>query len=179
MTELITRILNFFGQFKLLVMILPWERAARIRLGSCVKLWDPGWHIKLPFVDEIVLLNTRLRVSDALSQTLTTADGHPLTVGMTVGFRITDPLAALMRMHHPETTISALAASATSGIVSTSVKNALSVAALESHVRSVLVRETPYEVDFVRVKNYAFVRTYRLLNDPGYSTSVSIEERKL
>jgi len=179
MTELITRIMNFFAQFKLLVMILPWERAARIRLGSRMVLWDPGWHVRLPFIDEVVLLNTRLRVADALAQTLTTSDGHALTVGLTVGFRITDPLAALMKMHHPESSISALAASAVASVVSEAPKASLSVRKVEEHVAEYLRRETPYELDFVRVKNFAFVRTYRILNDPGYSTSVSIDERKL
>jgi regulator of protease activity HflC (stomatin/prohibitin superfamily) len=177
-TELLSRIMSFFGQFKLLVMIMPWERAARIRLGSRVMLWDPGWHVKLPFVDEVVLLNTRLRVADSGSQTLTTVDGHTLTVGLMIGFRIVDPLAALLKMHHPEASIAALASSAVADAVSTTRKERLSVHVIEGRVAAALA-DAPYAVDFVKVRNYAFVRTYRLLNDPGYTNQLMIEDRKL
>jgi len=180
MTELLTRIMNFFGQFKLLVMVLPWERAARIRLGSRVALWEPGWHIKLPFIDEIVPMNTRLRVADTGSQTLTTSDGATLTIGLQVGFRIANPLDALLRMQHPETSCSAIAASVAASIVSTTTRALLSVSALEVHVLEALQRDTPYVFEFVRVRDFAYARTYRLLNENAYrSGGVQIEERKL
>lgn len=178
MTELITRILNFFGQFKLLLMILPWERAVRVRLGSRVRVWDPGWHIRLPFIDEVFLFNTRLRVADTGAQTLTTLDGHTLTVQIVVGFRIDDPLAAMLKMHNPEGTLAALVGSALAGIVSTSARADLSVTVIETRALAG-VADSPYAIDFVKVRTFACVRTYRLLNDPGWASSVTIEERKL
>jgi len=178
MTELITRILNFLGQFKLLVIILPWERAARVRLGSRVVVWEPGWHIKLPFIDEIVPVNTRLRVADTGSQTLTVADGRVLTIGMNIGFRIPDPLSALMKMQHPESSCSALAGSVVAAMVC--VEQSLTPSAVEGHVLAALRRETPYEIEFVRVRDFAYARAIRLLHENYYrSALVSIEERKL
>lgn len=178
MTELITRILNFIGQFKLLVFILPWERAVRVRLGSRVKLWEPGWHIKFPFIDEVSLFNTRMRVADTGAQTLTTKDGHTLTVQLVIGFRITDPLAAMLKMHNPESSLAALVGSALAGIVSSSTRADLSVARVEARALADIA-DAPYEIDFVKVRTFACVRTYRLLNDPGWASSVTIEERKL
>lgn len=178
MTELITRILNFIGQFKLLVIILPWERAARVRLGSRVVVWEPGWHIKLPFVDEIVPVNTRLRIADTGSQTLTAADGRVLTVGIAIGFRIPDPLAALLKMQHPESSCSAIAGSAVAGLVCGAKEP--SPAAVEEYVLETLRRETPYEIEFVRVRDFAFARALRLMHENYYrSALVNIEERKL
>lgn len=178
MTELITRILNFLGQFKLLVIILPWERAARVRLGSRVVVWEPGWHIKLPFIDEIVPVNTRLRVADTGSQTLTTLDGRVLTIGLAIGFRIPDPLAALMKMQHPESSCSAIAGSVVADLVWREAN--LSPSTVEAHVLEALRRETPYEIDFVRVRDFAYARALRLLHENYYrSAMVQIEERKL
>lgn len=180
MTELLTRIMNFFGQFKLFVMIMPWERAARIRLGSRVVIWESGWHIKLPFVDEVVPMNTRLRIADTGTQTLTTRDGMTLTVGLAIGFRIDDPLDVLLRMQHPESSCSALAASVAASIVSATTRAALSVVLLETHVLAALRQDTPYTFDFVRVRDFAYARTYRLLNENAYrGGGVTIEERKL
>lgn len=179
MSELITRILNFIGQFKLLVIILPWERAVRIRLGNRVAVWEPGWHIKLPFLDEIVPVNNRLRLGDTGAQTLTTVDGKTFTVGMTLGFRIADPLTALMRMQSPENSCSAIAASVVAALVSSSQSCDLSVESIEAHVLEKLRKETPYELEFVRVRDLAYARVIRLLHDNGYQRTAIIEERKL
>src|SRR5262245_3187118 len=117
MGEFFTWIANFFRQFKLLTIILPWERAARVRLGNRVIVWEPGWHIRLPFLDHVEPLNTRLRIADAGMQTLTTLDDKTLTVGVVIGFRIADPLAALLKMQHPESSCSAIASSSIAAVV--------------------------------------------------------------
>lgn len=179
MNQLFEWLMNFFRQFKLLAIVLPWERAARIRLGNRVKVWEPGLHLRLPFIDHVEPLNTRLRIADVGAQTLTTADGHTLTIGLVVGFKISDPLAALLKMHHPESSCSAIASSAVAGIVGKTQRMFLSAEAVEQHVLESVARETTYEIEFVRVRNFAYARTYRLLNDNGYSCGVSIEERKL
>ena len=179
MTELFQWIMNFFREFKLLTIVLPWERAARIRLGNRVKVWEPGWHLRLPFVDHIEPLNTRLRIADVGSQTLTTSDGHTLTIGLIVGFRISDPLAALLTMHHPESSCGAIASSSVAKFVCATPRLSLAADGIENHVLAALKEETSYDLDFVRVRNFAFTKTYRLLNDNGYACGVSIEERKL
>ena len=180
MTELLTRVMNFFGQFKLLVTILPWERAARVRLGSRGVVWEPGWHIKWPFIDEVCPINSRLRIADTGSQTLTTLDGATLTVDLRIGFYIADPLTALLRMQQPELSCAAIAGSVAAGAVSTTTRRDLSVSSLEEHVLTALRRDTPYTFDFVRVRDFAYARTYRLLNQNGYAGSAAhIEDRKL
>jgi regulator of protease activity HflC (stomatin/prohibitin superfamily) len=180
MAEFFTWIMNFVREFKLLTIIMPWERAARIRLGSRVAVWEPGWHIRLPFIDEVIPLNTRLRIADTGSQTLTTPDGHTLTVGISVGFRIQDPLAAMLKMQHPENACSAIAASVVAALVSITPRGSLLVGTIEEHVRAELVKETTYEFDFIRVRDFAYARAFRLLNENCYrSASVTIEERKL
>jgi membrane protease subunit HflC len=179
MAEFFTWIMNFLREFKLLTIIMPWERAARVRLGSRVALWEPGWHIKIPFIDEIVLLNTRLRVADAGSQTLTTRDGKVLTIRVAIGFRIEDPLKALLKMQSPEASCGAIAASTAAEVVSQADSSALRIADIETHIAEALQRETTYEFDFIRVRDFAYCRTYRLLNDNGYNVGVHLDERKV
>ncbi len=179
MTEFFTWIMNFFREFKLLVIVMPWERAARIRLGSRVIVWEPGWYLKLPFIDEVLPLNTRLRVADTGSQTLTTQDGHTLTVGLNIGFRISDPLAALLKMQYPENSCAAIASSVVASLVSFNSRTFLTVEMIEAHVLKSLKEETTYEFDFVRVRDFAYARAFRLMTENCYRSAVSIEERKL
>lgn len=180
MTELFTRIFNFFSNFKLMFVVLPWERAARVRLGKHVRLLDAGWHVRLPFVDEVFPLNTRLRIADTGQQTLTTADGHAATFGLQIGFRITDPLRALLAMQHPEQSCAAIASSALARVVSETARSALCVAMVEARVSETLAAEAPYDVDFVRIRDFVFARTYRVLNENNYrDVGVRIEERKV
>jgi regulator of protease activity HflC (stomatin/prohibitin superfamily) len=159
-------------------VVLPWERAIRVRLGNRVKIWEPGWHIRFPFVDEIQVLNTRLRIADSGAQTLTTSDGYTLTISLTIGFSIVDPERAMLRMHHPERACGCLANSVISELVVSTARAALHPSAIEAHVLEKLRTEEGYEFEFVRVTDFAFTRTYRLLNDNGYQRGMVIEERK-
>lgn len=180
MTEFFTWIMNFVREFKFLIIVLPWEAVIRVRLGKHIALLPPGWHVRLPFIDTVQSLNTRLRVAATGGQTLTTRDGHALTVALSVGFHIHDPFGAMMRMHHPETTCASLAASYVSAIVCAANRADLTPTQIENAVHGMLATEAGYTFEFVRVTDFAYARTYRLLNDNFYRGSgVTIEERKL
>lgn len=172
-------LMSFFREFKILAIVLPWERAIRVRLGNRVTIWEPGWHIRLPFIDELQVLNTRLRIASAGSQTLTTIDGHALTVGVTIGFSIRDPALAMLRMHHPEACCSCLATSVVAELVAGATRDGLRPAAIEAHVLSKLQLEPGYDFEFVRVTDFAYARTYRILNENTYRQTFNIEDRKL
>lgn len=179
MTEFFNWLMGFFREFKVLAIVLPWERAIRVRLGNRVTIWEPGWHLRLPFIDEIQVLNTRLRIACGGTQTLTTKDGHALTVSVTIGFSITDPAKAMLRMHHPEGVSSSLATSVVAELVAGTDRADLRPAHIEVHVLERLRSEAGYEFEFVRVTDFAYARTYRLLNENSYRTQFTIEERKL
>lgn len=179
MTQILEWIMGFFREFKFLVTVPPWERGLRVRLGNRVQLWEPGVHLRLPFVDAVSITNSRLRISDSDSQTLTTSDGHAFVVAMSVGFRIDDPLVASMRMHNPEGTIRALTGSVVASIVSTSTREALTVALIEQHVLQALEKESAgYAFEFVRVVDFAYAPVFRVLQHSSYRCGLAIEDRK-
>lgn len=179
MSALFEWLMNFFREFKILAVVLPWERAIRVRLGNRVVIWEPGWHIRLPFIDDLQVVNTRLRIASAGAQTLTTADGHTLTVSVTLGFQIVDPALAMLRMHHPEASCSCLAASVVSELVAKTKRADLLPASIEKHVLERLLVEPGYTFEFVRIIDFAYARTFRLLNENFYRSAVTIEERKI
>jgi regulator of protease activity HflC (stomatin/prohibitin superfamily) len=179
MGQFLEWLMAWFREFKFFVTILPWERAIRVRLGNRVKLWEPGWHIKLPFVDNVTVINTRLRISVGNMQTLTTADGKCLTIGVAVGFFIKDPCKAMLRMHAPEQSISALTESVVSQVVTETQAKDLTTIKIEEFVIERLQEQDGYEFEFVKVSDFAYTRTYRLLNDNAYRGGFTIDERKL
>ena len=179
MTELFSWLVKFIQEFRLLVVVLPWERAIRVRCGNRVTTLEPGVHTKIPFFDEIHVINTRLRIATTGAQTLTTADGHTLTIAVALGFKIDDPIRAMLRMHAPETSCAALASSVVADLVSTAERALLRVHDVEECVRTLLAKEGGYTFEFVRVTDFAYARTFRLLQDTFYRGSFSIDDRKL
>lgn len=115
-------LVDLIKQFRFTVCVMPWERGIRVRLGNRTRVLDPGWHWCLPIVDVVSLQSTRLRLGGAGPTTISTSDGHILTLSMTIGFSILDPLAAAMRMDKPEMACASLASSIAAGTVSRQIQ---------------------------------------------------------
>lgn len=180
MTDLIQKIADFLRSFWPLFTVLAWERAVRVRFGRNIALLEPGVHFRVPFFDTITLFNNRLRVLHTDPQTLTTADGAVLTVSVTIGFRITDPLAAAMRHHAPEYAIRSVALGMIADAVIGRARSAITPGGVASEVLAALrASGGGYEYDICAVSDFGYVKTYRLLNSQGSQGWSIAEERKL
>lgn len=179
MTEFFQWLMGFVREFRVLVTILPWEIGVRTRLGNRIAVWQPGLHIKLPFIDDVRPVNTRLRIAHAGDQTITTLDGKVLTVSMAIGFLILDPVAALLRLHDPEASCAALAQSATADFVGRRLAVDVKARDLEAHALAFIKDNSAgYSFEFARVTDFAYIRTYRILNEAQYRKGeLSITDR--
>lgn len=165
-------IANFLGEMRWWVIILPWETAIRIRLGKDVTPWGPGWHVRIPFVDEVRMANTRLRIGSVPPQTLTTVDGKTITVASMVAFRIDDLEAALLTLQQPEVMAAAFAQAAVAEYIQARNVRDIDVGALEEASRKSLDRfakDRGLAIEWVRIVDFAVVKTYRLLQDQGHN----------
>lgn len=176
MSGFIDWITNLFRQVKCWTIVLPWERAVRIRLGKHVRILEPGFHVRIPIIDEVRVYNNRLRICSFPCITVTTRDGKTVTAAGLVGFRIVDPLASLMTLREPETTCSALAMSAVAKFILASRFETLKASEVECVAVAAITSAAPGIIfDFVRLTDFASVRTYRLLQDswrPGTATEI-------
>lgn len=154
-------------QVKLWAVIAPWERGIRVRLGKNAALLEPGVHLRIPLVDEIILFNNRLRIATFPGQTIRTADGHTVTVAGNVGFRIDDPLRAMLSLQQPEYSCAAVVQTSVSSYVTTRGYEEIDVAEMESQACEELARIADgLAIEFVRLTDFAPVsRTFRLLGD--------------
>lgn len=158
---------NFFQGSRPWQVVMPWERALRVRLGKRTILWEPGFHWRIPFVDEVRIVNTRLRIASVPCITVTTTDGKTVTVAGCVGFRIFDPFQTLLTIQHPEDAASALAQAAVAKYIASRRVAELSMEQMEQTALDALTTSSMAGLafEFVRVVDFAVVRTFRLLQE--------------
>lgn len=179
MNEIVNFIKQFIGIFKIWVIVAPWEQAARIRLGKYITPLASGIHLKLPFIDTVILESIRFRVSCNDRQTVTCRDGKSITFSVSIGYSIDNVITLYNTLHHGEDTIRNLVRSISSDYVASIVSGNFSMEELKRHVDTTLSLEK-YGLSnvVIFVSDFAFVKAYRLIGDytPGnYGTALALE----
>ena len=135
-------------------------------MGRNPKLLSPGLHWKLPFFDAVFSHSVRRRYSTFGPQTVTTLDGHTLTIGGAVAYSIKDLLDLFDRLQHPEDAIRSLSMGAIADYVSTHDLLDCTPSGISSACREDLgLRKFGLLVSQFTLTTYARVRTYRLIMD--------------
>jgi regulator of protease activity HflC (stomatin/prohibitin superfamily) len=150
--EWISRI---FGSWKFWIVVPPWDQGVRVRLGKNATRLGPGFHLRVPFVDDVTLVNTRLRIHSTPQVTLQNGSATTAKVICAlVGYRIDDPLLAMQRFEKPSIAVIGLA-------------QAKIVAGMSDEENLLSLRdefaESGIAVEFVRYTDNVAVRTFRLL----------------
>jgi regulator of protease activity HflC (stomatin/prohibitin superfamily) len=180
MASVFEKLFEFIKQFWPLFLVLPWESAVRSRGGRHVALLAPGVHVRIPFFDNVALVNTRTRFVHTDPQTVTTKDGAPLTVGLVVGFCISDPLTAVLRLHEPERSVTAMAAGFLADYVSASMRADASPRAAAAYVLEELrASAVGYEFETCQACEFGYLKTFRMLQQYGSANWTKIEERTI
>ena len=109
MNELLHWLSQLFSSWKCWIVIAPWEIGVRVRLGRNATALVPGPHWRIPFIDEITLVNTRMRISSTPAITIPGSDGKARVVTANIGYLVADPLLALMRFTDPLSAVLSIA----------------------------------------------------------------------
>lgn len=147
------------------VVVTPWQKDLRVRMGARVRVLGPGIHLRIPFVDVIYVQPTRRRAQLIRSQTLTTADGKTVVLSAALQFSVCDLEALYQRMHDAHDTVEAIVQGLIARVVRGTGSAALRPDGVENEVRSMLQLEY-YGLcchEFA-ITNFAMVRAYRLVN---------------
>lgn len=133
-------------------VVLPWERAVRIRAGRYARLFGPGVHWRVPLLDQQLVFNTRLQVTPFPTLTVTTKDDRTVTAAGLVGLRIIDPLQAMLAIRQPAATCASLAMAAAASYLTGSRFSEVSPEGAERAAHQALERQVPgVLVEFVRI----------------------------
>lgn len=163
------------------IVLAPWEAGIRVRGGKTVTVLGAGIHFRIPFLDRFFVQSTRYRITDLPIQTISTEDGHTITLKSQVGYRITDIHRLYETLHGAEATIGSLAQSEISEFVVTRPLADCNPHQIEAVVTSYLgkkLREFGIGAADVTITDYARVKTYRLITQdiyPSQSPSMQMD----
>jgi regulator of protease activity HflC (stomatin/prohibitin superfamily) len=72
-------------------IIRPYEKGVLERLGKFLRVWEPGLHLLIPFLDRVTKVDMRENVVDVPPQEVITKDNVAVTVDAVVYYEATDP----------------------------------------------------------------------------------------
>jgi len=137
-------------------VIPPWDVGVRIRLGKVAARLEPGPHLRIPILDDVVLVNTRTRLITAPSISVTGENGKIRVTTAAISYRIADPVRAMLSYQNSEHAVMLL--------VQSRICRILLPASVLEEVRAELAPKG-IDVQFIEYTENVEVRTYRLLND--------------
>jgi hypothetical protein len=170
--EVFTALLKQIGQiFTWWVMVAPWEQALRVRAGRHVRRLPPGAHLRIPFLDTVHVQSVRMRLNTLSMQTVMTRDRQALTVAGAIGYAVGNIEQLYATLHHAEDTITNLAMTAVAECAATRRAEELTPELLAQLATQALSLTAYGLVDVsIRVTDFAFIRTYRLVSDTRWGT---------
>jgi hypothetical protein len=167
-------LLDLFKQFTDLfvwwTVIQPWEQGIRVRLGKHRTRLTPGLHVKIPHLDLIYRQTTRRRYTQFGPNTVTTRDGHTITIAGAVGYSIKDLDKLYNGLQHPEDSLHAMVSGRVSEYITTHDLADCTPEMIVSRVRPHLgLTKFGLRNEHFVLNTYARVKTYRLIMDqhPG------------
>lgn len=163
--------------FQWWIVLTPWEEAARYRAFRFrgkprLEKIGEGIHLRIPYLDKFYVQSVRRRVANMPSMTVTTSDGHALTLSGIMFYEISDIMKLYQKLHHAEDTIAGLANAAIAEYVATHTKDECTPMAVASaanaafSTRSYGIRGTE-----IALVTFAYVKTYRLISGDAESFS--------
>ena len=100
MNQIVEWVSRVVTAWKFWVIVSPWEVGLRVRLGREAIALKSGPHWRIPFLDEVLLVNIRERVSSVPTVTLSCETGVRCLKGL-VGYQIADPLRLCRPLSNP------------------------------------------------------------------------------
>ena len=166
MIETLNRFIQQLGSmFKWWVVVYPWELSLRIRWGKTTTELGPGVHWKVPVMHSVFKQGSRLLVSDAPRQTLTTTDGKNLTVSMIVGYRIVNMQQLYLSVQDVENTVLNVIMGEVSRFVSNATLAECTAVNIEEATLCALSSDWGLKYEYVRVNDLTTGRVFRLLGE--------------
>lgn len=94
--RLIDLIISCWDHFKPIIFILEYEEGVMYRRGKLLRSLSKGWHLRIPFVDDIHVENVKADTMNIIPVTITTLDNKTITIGCEFDFYIKDIIQAVV-----------------------------------------------------------------------------------
>ncbi len=80
------------------IEIKDYERAVVFRMGKFLDIYGPGWRVLIPFIDEAVIIDTRVQTIDVPKQKVVTKDEIELTIDAIIYLKVVDVKKAVLEV---------------------------------------------------------------------------------
>ncbi len=163
MNEFLAWLSRILDSWKFWIVIAPWEVGVRVRLGKNAVALRSGLHFRIPFVDAITLVNTRLRIDQSPPVAIAARGSFTRYISATVGYRISDPLKAMLKFGLP----AAVVISKAQGEIALHHDEGRTLESLSAYFGP----DCGIVMEFVKFVEDVEVKTYRLINGSSWGMS--------
>jgi regulator of protease activity HflC (stomatin/prohibitin superfamily) len=135
--------------------IRPYERGLHLRGGRFIGIDQPGWHIRIPFVDTTIGLNVVERPGSIDNLAAMTADDVTMDVSLLYTYRVADPVQYALEVINPEAIVSGFVQGTLRDVVNTRPMDEVMHSRAEINqevLNSLQEKEDQYGVKFVLVQ---------------------------
>jgi regulator of protease activity HflC (stomatin/prohibitin superfamily) len=135
--------------------IHAYERGLHLRGGRFVRVQEPGWHVQIPLVDTVILVQVSERLGYVEQIAAMTSDDVTMNVSLQYTYRVTDPERFVLDVADPERIVFEFVQGKLRDVVNTKPMTEVmhSRAALNSEVMAALQgKEEQYGVRFMTVQ---------------------------
>ena len=94
--KLIDLLISVWKDFQPLVFVLEYKEGVMFRAGKFRRVWLPGAHLRIPFVDTYYTENVKTDTMRVEEVNITTLDGKTVTIGCEFELKITDIVKAVV-----------------------------------------------------------------------------------
>ena len=81
-----------------IIEVKAYEKAVIFRMGKLKGIYGPGWHFLVPFIDEPVIVDLRVRTIDVPKQEVITKDEIEVTIDAIIYYRVVDVKRAIVEV---------------------------------------------------------------------------------
>jgi regulator of protease activity HflC (stomatin/prohibitin superfamily) len=134
--------------------IRPFERGLHLRGGAFIGIDEPGWHIRIPYVDTTIGLNIVERPG-VIEVAAMTEDNVTLDISLLYTYRVVDPVRYALEVTNPEQIVAGFVQGALRDIVNVELMDNVMgnrVAINQEVMTALRAREEQYGVEFILVQ---------------------------
>jgi regulator of protease activity HflC (stomatin/prohibitin superfamily) len=135
--------------------IRPYERGLHLRGGRFLNVDEPGWHVKIPFVDTVIIVVVIERSETIESLTAMTADDVTMDVSLLFTYKVVDPVRYQLEVLDPHAIVAGFVEGILRDVVNTRGMDEVmhSRAEINQEVLSLLrQKQSQYGVEFILVQ---------------------------
>jgi regulator of protease activity HflC (stomatin/prohibitin superfamily) len=164
-TALINLISEIWDRITPYYIVREYEGCVVLRWGKFLKKSEPGFHWKIPFMDEVSTCHTSTETITVSTQSLTTMDNHNIVVGAVVKCSISDAEKYIIKVKDVSNAISDVAQSKIKGIVMGKTWEECR-GDIDKEITEQVKKEASkwgIKVEYVTITNLAIIKTIRLI----------------